>query len=103
MPSAARCPSACSAQTTTPNGNLEADAGVSIMAHEIEETATDALGDGFWDSVGGSTSANPDYGEENGDLCAWTFGPLKKTTTGAYYNQTFGSKNWLIQVCFFLQ
>src|SRR6185436_13766790 len=36
-----RCPSACAAQSVGPNGNAGADAMVSIIAHELEEAATD--------------------------------------------------------------
>lgn len=34
---AARCPSACSAQATSPNGNIGADAMSSVIAHELVE------------------------------------------------------------------
>src|SRR5205823_12802734 len=36
-----RCPSACEAQTTGPNGNAGADGMASIIAHELEEATTD--------------------------------------------------------------
>ena len=36
-----RCPSACEAQTTGPNGNAGADGMASIISHELEEAVTD--------------------------------------------------------------
>ena len=36
-----RCPVACAAQTTGPNGNAGADGMASIIAHELEEAVTD--------------------------------------------------------------
>lgn len=93
---AARCLSACSAQTIGPNGNAGVDAMVSIIAHELEEAATDAdpgSNPGWYDSKGA----------ENADKCAWTFGhsiqtiPAGQPNAGAQYNVTFGGKNYLIQ------
>ncbi len=40
---AARCPSACEAQASSPNGNAGADAMASVIAHELEEMTTDPL------------------------------------------------------------
>jgi len=62
--SPARCPSSCSAVTTPPNGSVEADAMVSIIAHEIAEAATDPDLNAWYDTSG----------NENADKCAWTFG-----------------------------
>src|SRR5258708_25974873 len=36
-----RCPSACEAQTTSPNGNAGADGMASIISHELEEATAD--------------------------------------------------------------
>ncbi len=83
-----RCPSACEAQTTSPNGDSGADGMASIMAHETEEAISDPDLDAWYDSTGA----------ENADKCAWKFGPTQSTSTGALYNQTFGSHNWLIQL-----
>jgi phosphate-induced protein 1 len=82
-----RCPSACAAQTTGPNGNAGADGMASIIAHELEEAATDEDLNAWYDS----------RGEENADKCAWTFGTESTAGNGANYNMTFGGRNWLIQ------
>jgi hypothetical protein len=79
---AARCPAACSAVTTPPNGNVGADAMASILSHEFEETTSDPDLNAWYDS----------RGFENADKCAWTFGTV---TNG--HNTSFGGRNWLIQ------
>src|SRR5215813_10888712 len=83
-----RCPNACEAQTTSPNGDSGADGMASIMAHESEEAASDPDLNAWYDSSGA----------ENADKCAWKFGPLSTAGNGSKYNQTFGSTNWLIQM-----
>jgi hypothetical protein len=88
IPSPAACPSSCSFQSTTPTGNLEADAAASIIAHEAEETQSDAMADAWYDASG----------NENGDKCAWKFGPTRTAANGAKYNQTWGGYNWLVQM-----
>ncbi|MFN7949317.1 MAG: hypothetical protein U0Z53_28435 [Blastocatellia bacterium] len=91
---AAKCLSACAAQTTGPNGNAGVDAMVSIITHELEEATTDP------DPRSGWTDSS---GAENADKCAWTFGQNQlQTSTGAYYNVTLGvgtsmQRNYLIQ------
>ena len=82
-----RCPSACAAQTTGPNGNAGADGMASIIAHELEEAATDPDLNAWYDTSGA----------ENADKCAWTFGTESTASNGALYNMTIGGKNWLIQ------
>ena len=83
-----RCLSACAAQTISPNGNAGVDGAVSVLSHELEEATTDPDLNAWYDSKGA----------ENADKCAWTFGQtLFQTSSGAYYNQTFGGRNWLIQ------
>jgi hypothetical protein len=82
-----RCPSACSAQTTSPNGNAGADGMVSIIAHELEEAVTDPDLNAWFDS----------RGQENADKCAWTFGSTTTMSNGAQFNMTIGSRNYLIQ------
>jgi hypothetical protein len=82
-----RCPSACAAQTTGPNGNAGADAMASVIAHEAEETATDPLRFGWYDS----------NGDENADKCAWTFGAEYTTANGAKANMKLGARDFLIQ------
>ena len=87
-----RCPTACEAQSTGPNGNAGADGMASIIAHELEETVTDPLGTAWYDS----------RGYENGDKCAWTFGTEYTASNGSKYNMTFSksgatTRNYLIQ------
>ena len=81
----------CAAQTSaSPNGDPGVDAMISVMAHELEETATDPRGAGWYDSTGA----------ENGDKCAWNFGTTY-TANGALANMALGAagnqKNYLIQ------
>jgi hypothetical protein len=82
-----RCPSACEAQTTGPNGNAGADGMASIIAHELEETVTDPDLNAWYDT----------RGRENADKCAWTFGSTSTAANGSKYNMTLGSRNYLIQ------
>lgn len=92
--------SACNANTSgvSPNGNPAVDAMVSVIAHELEETATDPLLNAWWNASG----------SESGDMCAWTFGAsptrvasTNAATNGSYYNVTLptktGSRSYLIQ------
>ena len=81
-----RCPSACEAQTTSPNGNAGADGMVSIIAHELEEATTDPDLNAWYDT----------RGQENADKCAWTFGNYQ-TANGYAYNVTLGGSRYLIQ------
>lgn len=83
-----RCSSACEAQTVSPNGDSGADGMASIMAHETEEAISDPDLNAWYDSSG----------QENADKCAWKFGPTTGSIGNAAYNQTFGSKHWLIQM-----
>ncbi len=82
-----RCPSACEAQTTGPNGNAGADGMASIIAHELEEAATDPDLNAWYDN----------RGYENADKCAWTFGAVSTASNGSKYNISLGSRNYLIQ------
>ena len=82
-----RCPSACEAQSTGPNGNAGADGMASIIAHELEEAVTDPDLNAWYDT----------RGQENADKCAWTFGTVQTAPNGAAYNLTLGSMNYLIQ------
>jgi hypothetical protein len=60
----------------------------SVMAHEAEETLTDPDLNAWYDSSGA----------ENADKCAWKFGPTTGAVGSGGYNQTLGSKHWLIQM-----
>lgn len=82
-----RCPSACEEQTASPNDNAGADGMASIIAHELEEAATDPDLNAWYDT----------RGYENADKCAWTFGSTKTASNGSKYNVTFGSRQFLIQ------
>ena len=82
-----RCPSACEAQPTGPNGNAGADGMASIIAHELEEATTDPDLNAWYDR----------RGQENADKCAWTFGTTSTAPNGSQYNMTLGGKNYLIQ------
>src|SRR5438067_9135640 len=83
-----RCPSACEAQTISPNADSGADGMASIMAHESEEAISDPDLNAWYDSSGA----------ENADKCAWKFGPLKTASNGSAYNMTLANHNWLIQM-----
>ena len=74
----------------SPNGNPGVDALISVMSHELTETATDPLFDGWWSS---ST------GNENGDECNFNFPACftKTMANGAKYDITFGGHNYYIQ------
>jgi hypothetical protein len=82
-----RCPSACSAQTVTPNGNLAGDGMANLIAHELSESVTDPNLNAWYDQ----------QGNENADKCAWNFGAVTQLSTGAYWNVHFGSRYWLLQ------
>lgn len=82
-----RCPSACTYQTTSPNGNAGADGMASVIAHELEEAVTDPNLNAWYDS----------RGYENADKCAWTFGTTYTTANGAKANMNLGGRDYLIQ------
>jgi len=82
-----RCPSACAAQTTSPNNNAGADAMASVIAHELEEMVTDPNLNAWFDG----------RGAENADKCAWTWGTTLTASNGSKYNMTLGGLNFLIQ------
>jgi hypothetical protein len=82
-----RCPSACEAQTTSPNGNAGADGMASIISHELEESVTDPLLNAWYDQ----------RGQENADKCAWTFGTVSQASNGSYYNVVLNGMQFLIQ------
>jgi hypothetical protein len=70
-----------------PNGNPDADTEVSPTSHEVMEAWTDP------DTVTGWYDSS---GFENGDECAYIFGPTSGTS-GALYNQTIGGHHYLTQ------
>ena len=80
--------SSCAAQTaSSPNGNAGADAMVSVIAHELEEAATDPQLNAWYDT----------RGYENADKCAWTFGTTYSAANGSTANMHLGTRDFLIQ------
>jgi len=77
----------CAIQSMGPNGDAQADGMVSVIAHELEEAATDPELTAWYDSTGA----------ENADKCAWTFGTTYTTSNGAQANMIIGSRNYMIQ------
>ena len=78
----------CAEQTaSSPNGDVGADAMVSVIAHELEEAVTDPNLNAWYDS----------RGYENADKCAWTFGTTYSAANGSLANMKLGGKDYLIQ------
>ncbi len=82
-----RCPNACMAQTTGPNGNAGADGMASVIAHELAEAVTDPQLNAWYDA----------NGAENADKCAWRFGTTYKVANTAYANVRLGTRDFLLQ------
>jgi hypothetical protein len=73
--------SRCAAQTAaSPNGDPVGDAMVSVVAHELSEAAGGPLLNAWYADSSG---------EENGDLCAWTFGSYFIVANGSAANVTW--------------
>jgi phosphate-induced protein 1 len=86
MPYVYAYPSACTNGTAAPNGDPAADGVVNVLAHEVEETTTDMMGNAWFDR----------RGYENADKCAWNFGTTQNNGTGVW-NIIVGTKNFLVQ------
>jgi len=93
---AARCYSACAAQSnSSPNGLPGIDAAISVLSHELEEANTDP-------DINAWLARN---GAENADECAWTFGHAQIQISGSsnpdvnlsWYNQNINGDLYLIQ------
>ena len=83
-----RCPSACEAQTTSPNNDSGGDGMANIVAHEQEEAISDPDLNAWYDR----------RGNENADKCAWTFGTESTASNGSKYNFTgLSGTHYLIQ------
>jgi len=87
-----QCPNGCEAQLTGPNspatGVGGADGMANVITHETEEAITDPDLNAWFDASG----------QEDADKCNFKFGPTSIAGNGAHFNQTFGGKNWLIQM-----
>ena len=74
-------------QIESPNGNLDADVEISPTSHEIVEAITDPDTEtGWYDSSG----------FENGDDCAYIYGPTRGAP-GGYFNQVINGGHFLTQ------
>jgi hypothetical protein len=97
-----RCPNGCEAQFTGPNSPAPnvggADGLINVLSHEQFEAITDPDLNAWFDASG----------EEDSDKCNFNFGAVTQcnanglcsaggTSGGAFYNQTFGNNNWLLQ------
>jgi len=70
-----------------PNGaTSKADPTINVVSHEHNEAITDPQLNAWYDSAG----------YENGDKCAWIFGPLSGSS-GSEYNQTINGHNYFLQ------
>jgi hypothetical protein len=76
--------------TNSPNGDWSADSMASVIAHELSESVTDPDPNtvGAWQD---------DYGEENADKCAWTFGQAYPTDNNSAANVPIGNRNFMLQ------
>jgi hypothetical protein len=95
----------CTYLTKGPNGDLGADATVSAMAHEIEENTTDPVTlfrvtptpsnpNGIQGFFAGWYDTNF---EENGDKCAYVYGPTLRENSRDLWNMNIGQKQFLVQ------
>jgi Phosphate-induced protein 1 conserved region len=87
-------PAQCQVQDPSPNKNPGADSIASFIAHELGESVTDPDLNAWYDI----------NGNENGDLCVWTFGQggfsltgLPVLPNGSSYNMRLGKDQYLIQ------
>ena len=61
---------------------------ISVLAHELSETATNPLGNAWYRDVDLA---------ENGDLCAWDFGATFPSPNGAAANHMLNGRYYLLQ------
>lgn len=85
----------CSALQTSgsdaPNGNYEIDSMISVISHELAETASDSDLNAWYDAGG----------NENSDKCAWQFGTTHTGTSTNHngkWNEIIGTRKYYIQM-----
>jgi hypothetical protein len=83
-----QCAAACGATAPSVNSLPGADGMASIVTRELNNTVTNPDLNGWYSSFDGQESA---------DKCAWVYGTTSTASNGAKYNQTWGTKNYLIQ------
>ena len=72
---------------SSPNAD-DADATINTLSHEHNEAITDPFGDGWW---------RDSDGQENGDICAWSFGTALGGSSGTRYNQLINGHHYWLQ------
>ena len=72
----------------SPNGYTAADHEISTISHEHNEAITDPLGNAWFDNSG----------EENGDKCAYQFGPELGSTEFGSFNQAIDTGRYEVQL-----
>jgi hypothetical protein len=71
-----------------PNGSAnQADPTINVTSHEHNEAITDPQLNAWYDN----------QGAENGDKCAWNFGPVSGAA-GGQYNQTINGHHYFLQM-----
>lgn len=65
------------------------DPSLNTISHEQNEAITDPWGNAWY--------SNDGNGDENGDLCAWNFGPTQTTAGGQAYNQVINGHDYSLQ------
>lgn len=73
----------------SPNNDPGLDSVISILLHELIEVITDPVPPTGW--IDG-------FGNENGDLCAYSYGGVKRLSSGAFFNQEVGGRKYLVQL-----
>jgi hypothetical protein len=86
MPHNQDYPAGCTSSYASPNSDVAANSEVNTLAHEIEETTTDAMGNAWYDN----------RGYENADKCAWTWGTTKTAANGGVYNMQLADGNYYL-------